>query len=65
MLLGSKSMQLLASQRQRPSMEISKIAIQDIHRIKPLWEALNRHHREHSTHFKAHFKAFTFGKRRP
>ncbi|MDJ0722014.1 MAG: GNAT family N-acetyltransferase [Desulfobacterales bacterium] len=44
-------------------MEILKIANQDIHRIKPLWETLNQHHLEHSTHFKAHFKAFTFEER--
>lgn len=44
-------------------MEIIKIENQNVYQVKPLWEALNRHHCEHSTHFKAHFKAFTFEER--
>ncbi len=44
-------------------MEISKIANHDIYRIKPLWEALNRHHYQRSTYFKAHFESFTFEER--
>ena len=44
-------------------MEINKIKNQNVYQVKPLWEELNRHHCEHSTHFKAHFKAFTFEER--
>ncbi len=44
-------------------MEILKIANQDIHRIKPLWEELNRHHCQHSTYFRTHFESFTFEER--
>ncbi len=44
-------------------MEINKIENQNVYQVKPLWEELNRHHCEHSTHFKAHFKAFTFEER--
>jgi GNAT superfamily N-acetyltransferase len=34
--------------------------IDDIHVIKPLWEALNRHHLNHSRHFKEAFLNLTF-----
>ena len=41
-------------------MEIIKIENQNVDQVKPLWEELNRHHCQHSTHFKAHFESFTF-----
>jgi len=37
--------------------------IDDINEIKPLWEALNRHHQNHSRHFKESFLETTFDKR--
>jgi diamine N-acetyltransferase len=33
--------------------------------IKPLWEALNEHHRQHSQNFKKHYSEMTFEKRKP
>jgi len=39
------------------------LAKDDIGRIRPLWEALNRHHLERSTDFKEHFRTNTFERR--
>lgn len=44
-------------------MKITKIKNRDIHQIKTLWEELNRHHWKNSTHFKKHFKSFSFENR--
>ena len=32
--------------------------------IKPLWEALNEHHLQHSSNFKEHYDRMTFEKRK-
>ncbi len=44
-------------------MQISKLDINTIETIRPLWEALNLLHKERSTHFKDHFEAFSFDQR--
>ena len=44
-------------------MQILRIPPEDIGTIKSLWEALNEHHRDRSTHFKSHFERFTFEQR--
>ena len=44
-------------------MEITKLKGEQFHTIKPLWEELNRLHKEKSDYFKAHFTPFTFEKR--
>lgn len=37
--------------------------IQDLNAIRPLWEALNRHHLNHSRHFKTHYLQQSFDDR--
>jgi len=44
-------------------MEIIRIDTENIHDIRPLWEKLNIHHREHSIHSRAHFASLTFADR--
>ena len=44
-------------------MEILELAREDLSLIKPLWERLNRLHREKSVHFADHFDRFTFDAR--
>ncbi len=41
-------------------MEIVELDPADIKLIKPLWERLNRLHRDKSEHFAGHFETFTF-----
>ncbi len=44
-------------------MKITEIDKNNIHKIKDLWEELNAHHCEKSSHFKFHFESFSFEKR--
>ena len=44
-------------------MEIKRLNRENIEEIKELWQDLNAHHRELSTHFKRHFATFTFSQR--
>lgn len=44
-------------------MTIIEIPRTDILCIKPLWDELNAHHLQHSTHFKHHFAQLSFEKR--
>ncbi|NLE02771.1 MAG: GNAT family N-acetyltransferase [Fibrobacter sp.] len=44
-------------------MQFSTIDKNDIHLIKPLWEKLNQIHLNDSTHFKEHYKQFSFDER--
>lgn len=44
-------------------MEITRLDLSDIHLIQPLWEQLNRLHRERSNYFAAQFDRFTFADR--
>ncbi|MEH0018397.1 MAG: GNAT family N-acetyltransferase [Desulfobacter sp.] len=44
-------------------MEITRLDLSDIHLIQPLWEQLNRLHRERSNYFTAQFDRFTFADR--
>ena len=44
-------------------MEIIEIKKAEISILKGLWEELNSHHGEKSSHFKFYFKSFTFEKR--
>jgi ribosomal protein S18 acetylase RimI-like enzyme len=41
-------------------MDIIELKPEDLYQIKPLWEKLNRLHRERSDHFADHFDRFTF-----
>ena len=43
---------------------ITKRGPESIDAIQPLWEALNRHHADVSSHFTEHFEANDFDKRR-
>ena len=44
-------------------MKIIRINNEDISQIRPMWEKLNKHHGQNSTHFKEHFRSFTFAAR--
>ena len=44
-------------------MRISVLPINEIHKIKPLWELLNKTHHDNSSHWKSHFSGQTFEKR--
>lgn len=44
-------------------MNIIEIPSHEISRIEPLWNELNAHHLQHSSHFKHHFKHFSFQQR--
>lgn len=44
-------------------MKIVKIDKKNVSQIRPVWEDLNKLHGELSTHFKEHFKSFSFAER--
>ena len=44
-------------------MKISTLVVEEIARIKPLWESLNKVHHTNSNNWKKHFTDFTFEKR--
>ena len=45
------------------SIKIQQLNREELPKIKPLWQELNTHHGELSTHFKKHFTSYTFEKR--
>jgi GNAT superfamily N-acetyltransferase len=46
-----------------PQYTFSRIAKNDLHQIKPLWEKLNEIHRDDSVYFKEFYNTFTFDTR--
>jgi ribosomal protein S18 acetylase RimI-like enzyme len=49
--------------RERPELRFEELPLDSLDQIKPLWEALNRHHAALSTGWKESFTAFTFSER--
>ena len=45
------------------TMQIRETGLQEIERIKELWEQLNQHHLNHSSHWKGHFEQLAFAPR--
>ncbi|MDD1684988.1 MAG: GNAT family N-acetyltransferase [Methanoregula sp.] len=46
-----------------PAIEYCTTGIDEIDRIRPLWEALNEHHRRINNRFRAHYEKMTFDER--
>jgi GNAT superfamily N-acetyltransferase len=47
-----------------PAIEYFTIGIDEIDRIRPLWEELNRHHLRINTRFRAHYEQMNFEERK-